>query len=180
MKVTVLYGGPSAEREVSLVSGKAVIEALRSVGHEVFGSDVSCTDLSGLEHPADVVFPVLHGAFGESGELQEIMEERGICFVGSSSAASHIAIDKVRAKQLWESVGLPTPAYEMLSRDGGPAAPTRLSVPCVIKPVECGSSIDVKICKNAADAQTAPAELFTRHDRLLVERYIAGIELTVG
>jgi len=69
MKVTVLYGGPSAEREVSLISGKAVIEGLRSMGHEVFPSDVSPTDLAGLDKPADVIFPVLHGEFGESGEL---------------------------------------------------------------------------------------------------------------
>src|SRR5882757_4926389 len=82
MKVTVLYGGPSAEREVSLVSGKAVIDGLRAMGHDVFGSDVSPTDLSGLDHSADVVFPVLHGQFGESGELQEILEQRKLPFVG--------------------------------------------------------------------------------------------------
>jgi D-alanine-D-alanine ligase-like ATP-grasp enzyme len=76
MRVTVLYGGPSAEREVSLVSGRAVIEGLKSMGHEVFASDVSPSDLSGLDHRADVVFPVLHGSFGESGELQEILEQR--------------------------------------------------------------------------------------------------------
>ena len=74
MRVTVLYGGPSAEREVSLVSGRAVIDGLKSMGHEVFGSDVSPTDLSGLDRPADVVFPVLHGQFGESGELQELLK----------------------------------------------------------------------------------------------------------
>ena len=75
MRITVLFGGPSAEREVSLVSGQAVINGLRSMGHEVFPSDVSPTDLSGLDRPADVIFPVLHGQFGESGELQEILEE---------------------------------------------------------------------------------------------------------
>ena len=88
MNVTVLYGGPSAERDVSLVSGKAVIDGLRSMGHTVFPSDVSPTDLSGLDHPADVIFPVLHGSFGESGELQEILESRRLPFVGSGSAAS--------------------------------------------------------------------------------------------
>ena len=75
MRVTVLYGGPSAEREVSLVSGRAVIDGLKSMGHEVFASDVSPADLSGLDHSCDVVFPVLHGEFGESGELQEILEQ---------------------------------------------------------------------------------------------------------
>ena len=108
MKVTVLYGGPSAEREVSLVSGKAVIEGLKSMGHEVFASDVSPTDLSGLDRPADVIFPVLHGQFGESGELQEILELRGLAFVGSGSAASKLGMDKVTTKQAWEKAGLPT------------------------------------------------------------------------
>src|SRR5688572_3637008 len=69
MKITVLYGGPSAEREVSLVSGRAVIDGLRRMGHDVFPSDVSPTNLAGLDEPCDVVFPVLHGEFGESGEL---------------------------------------------------------------------------------------------------------------
>src|ERR1700733_7524764 len=98
MRVTVLYGGPSAEREVSLVSGRAVIEGLKSMGHEVFASDISPDDLSGLDHPADVVFPVLHGNFGESGELQEILEHRQIPFVGSGSKASRLGINKVKTK----------------------------------------------------------------------------------
>src|SRR5437870_1826757 len=109
MKVTVLYGGPSAEREISLISGEAVIEGLKSMGHEVFGSDVSPTDLSGLNHPCDVVFPVLHGAFGESGELQEILEQRNIPFVGSGSTASRLGMDKVATKRIWQRAALPTP-----------------------------------------------------------------------
>src|SRR6185437_16380577 len=99
MKITVLYGGPSAEREVSLVSGQAVIDGLRSMGHEVFASDVSPTNLTGLDRPADVIFPVLHGEFGESGELQEILEQRNLPFVGSSSAASRLGMDKVTTKR---------------------------------------------------------------------------------
>src|SRR5918997_4199150 len=117
MRVTVLYGGPSAEREISLVSGRAVIDGLRSMGHEVFGSDVSPTDLSGLDRPADVVFPVLHGQFGESGELQEILEQRGLAFVGSGSRASRLGMDKAATKQAWEKAGLPTPPYEVLTTD---------------------------------------------------------------
>ena len=109
MRVTVLRGGPSAEREVSLVSGRAVAEGLRSMGHEVYESDISPNDLSGLRHPADVIFPVLHGEFGESGELQEIMEGRGLKFVGSGSKASRLGMDKVATKQAWEKAGLPTP-----------------------------------------------------------------------
>src|SRR5438477_13131236 len=112
MKVTVLYGGPSAEREISLISGKAVIEGLESAGHDVFASDISPTDLSGLDHPTDVIFPVLHGAFGEDGQLQEILEARGLPFVGSGSKAARLGMDKVETKRAWESAKLPTPPYE--------------------------------------------------------------------
>src|SRR3954452_15064749 len=90
VKVTVLYGGPSAEREVSLVSGRSVIEGLKSAGHDVFPSDISPDDLSALDRPGDVIFPALHGAWGESGELQEILEPRPPPFVGSGSKASRL------------------------------------------------------------------------------------------
>src|SRR5439155_8330733 len=101
MKITVLYGGPSAEREVSLVRGRAVIDGLKRAEHDVFPSDISPDDLSGLDRPCDIVFPVLHGAFGESGELQEILEARGLPFVGSGSRASRLGMDKVAMKQAW-------------------------------------------------------------------------------
>src|SRR3954454_14839952 len=111
MKVTVLLGGPSAEREVSLVSGAAVAKGLREMGHDVFESDISPTNLAGLDRPADVIFPVLHGEFGESGELQEILETRGLPFVGSGSKASRLGMNKVTTKKAWEGEGLPTPPY---------------------------------------------------------------------
>ena len=182
MKVTVLYGGPSAEREVSLVSGRAVIDGLESMGHSVFGSDVSPTDLSGLDRPADVIFPVLHGQFGESGELQEILEQRGLPFVGSGSAASRLGMDKVATKRAWESAGLPTPPYKVLT-DEDRESPL-LSQPCVVKAISSGSSIDVFVCKNpatcAAEAQNAAQGVLAHHGRALVEKFINGIELTVG
>src|SRR3954454_21796578 len=149
MKVTVLYGGPSAEREGSLVSGKAVIEGLKSMGHEVFASDVSPTDLSGLDRPTDVVFPVLHGEFGESGELQEILEQRGFAFVGSGSKASRLGMNKVDTKRAWASAGLPTPGYSVAGRDvlrqskALLTAACSVGFPCVVKAIDSGSSIDV-------------------------------------
>ena len=178
MKVTVLYGGPSAEREISLVSGRAVIDALRCVGHEVFPSDVSPSDLSGLDHPTDVIFPVLHGAFGESGELQEILEQRGLPFVGSGSKASRIGINKVLTKQVWEKAGLPTPPYRVIRR-GQPFPPSPPGS-CVVKAIDSGSSIDVYLCKAAAQAAEAIQQVLSRHEAALVEQYIDGIELTVG
>ena len=114
MKVTVLFGGPSAEREVSLVSGRAVIEGLKSAGHEVFPSDVSPADLSGLQRPVDVIFPVLHGACGEIGELQEILEQRGLSFVGSGSVASRTGMNKDAAKRVWLRAGLPTAPHQVV------------------------------------------------------------------
>jgi D-alanine-D-alanine ligase len=181
MRVTVLYGGPSAEREVSLVSGRAVIDGLKSMGHEVFGSDVSPTDLSGLDRPADVIFPVLHGQFGESGELQEILEQRGVPFVGSGSKASRLGMDKVETKRAWEAADLPTPAYRVIQRgDPIPDAPGS----CVVKAINSGSSIDVVLCKAPAEAparaRAAVVDLLSRHERVLVEQFISGPELTVG
>jgi D-alanine-D-alanine ligase len=181
MKVTVLYGGPSAEREVSLVSGKAVIDGLKSMGHDVFASDVSPSDLSGLDHPADVIFPVLHGQFGESGELQEILESRNLPFVGSGSAASRLGMNKVDTKRAWEKAGLPTPAYRVIRRgEPIPDAPGS----CVVKAISSGSSIDVYLCKAAAElpaqAHEAITKILAKHEAVLVEQFINGIELTVG
>jgi D-alanine-D-alanine ligase len=181
MKITVLYGGPSAEREVSLVSGRAVIDALIGMGHEVFGSDVSPGDLSGLERAADVIFPVLHGAFGESGELQEILEERGLPFVGSGSEASRLGMDKVQTKKVWEKTGLPTPPYRVVRR-GEVISPAPGS--CVVKAIDSGSSIDVYVCKAPAEmsseASEAVEKVLSRHEAALIEKYIDGVELTVG
>src|SRR3954468_15598850 len=145
MKVTVLRGGPSAEREVSLVSGAAVAKGLREMGHDVFESDISPTNLSGLDRPVDVIFPVLHGAFGESGELQEILEARGLPFVGSGSKAARLGMDKALHKKAWEAQGIPTPPYALVKK-GRPVPPLR-SHACVVKALDSGSSIDVHVFK---------------------------------
>ncbi len=177
MNVTVLYGGPSAEREVSLVSGKAVIDGLSSMGHVVFDSDVSPDDLSGLDHPCDVVFPVLHGQFGESGELQEILEQRELAFVGSGSRASRLGMHKVNTKIAWQTAGLPTPRWLVLDRKSGAAG---LFAPCVVKAIASGSSIDVYLCQTLEEANIALEKVLSRHSAALVEQFIHGTELTVG
>src|SRR6185437_14776840 len=156
-------------------------EGLKSMGHEVFASDVSPTDLSGLDRPADVIFPVLHGQFGESGELQEILEQRRLPFVGSGSKASRLGMDKVATKQAWEKAGLPTPAYRVIRRgEPIPEAPGS----CVVKAISSGSSIDVYVCKAPAElpaqAQESIAKVLAKHDAVLVEQFINGVELTVG
>jgi D-alanine-D-alanine ligase len=181
MNITVLYGGPSAEREVSLISGQAVIDGLKSMGHTVFASDISPSDLSGLDRKADVIFPVLHGQFGESGELQEILEQRGLPFVGSGSAASRLGMSKLDTKKAWEKAGLPTPAYRTIRRG---EALGEIPGSCVVKAISSGSSIDVILCKAPpelpAQATNAINELLTRHESVLLEQFIDGPELTVG
>jgi D-alanine-D-alanine ligase len=181
MKVTVLYGGPSDEREISLISGRAVIDGLKQAGHEVFPSDISPTDLDGLDRPCDVIFPVLHGKFGESGELQEILEQRKLPFVGSGSKASRLGMDKVATKEAWQRAGLPTPKWSVVtSANDMPQIPGS----CVVKAIASGSSIDVYLCKAPAECEAQAADavrtIVAKHGRALVEQYVQGPELTVG
>lgn len=179
MKITVLLGGPSSEREVSLVSGAAVAKGLREAGHEVFESDISPTNLKGLDHPADVIFPVLHGAFGESGELQEVLEARGLPFVGSGSKAAQLGMDKAHTKIAWEKVGLPTPPYAVVTT--GQSLPSLIDGPCVVKVLDSGSSIGVHVHKTASPLARKHAEqIIAEHGRVLIEKFIKGPELTVG
>lgn len=181
MKVTVLFGGPSAEREVSLVSGRSVIEGLKTAGHEVYPSDISPDDLSGLQRPTDVVFPVLHGEFGENGELQQILEERGVPFVGSGSVASRAGMEKDQAKEIWRRAGLPTPRYEMVGTEAEIAdAVASVGAPCVVKPSNSGSSLDVYICKSSEIAAERAKHVIKEHGQAMIEQFVKGVEITVG
>ena len=177
LRITVLRGGPSAEREVSLVSGAAVANGLRQMGHQVFESDITPDNLSALDQPADVVFPVLHGTWGESGELQEILESRNLPFVGSTSAASRLGMNKAQTKLAWEKIGLPTPSYRILSRLNRSAD---IPIPCAVKAPDSGSSIDVYICHTLADAHKAIDAILAKQDQVLVEQFIKGPELTIS
>jgi D-alanine-D-alanine ligase len=180
MKVTVLYGGPSSEREVSLVSGAAVIDGLKAAGYEVLASDVSPTNLSGLDQPCDVVFPVLHGEFGEDGQLQRILEQRGLKFVGSGSKASSVAIDKVATKIVWQQHGIPTPLFHIA--DHTDVSPGSVSGACVVKSIRGGSSIGVHVFKDAhsEDCLRCIGEIVAKENSALVEQFIRGREITVG
>lgn len=182
MKIIVLCGGPSDEREISLISGNAVAEGLRSMRHDVFVSDIGPDNLTGLDKPADVIFPVLHGQFGESGELQEILEARGLAFVGSGSKASRLGMDKVEAKKVWLAAGLSTPKWQTITGKTWSEKQLNglLDAACVVKAIDSGSSIDVYICKTQKDTQTALDQVLAKHGRAMVEQYIQGPELTVG
>ncbi len=176
LAVTVLSGGPGAEREVSLSSGTAVADALQRRGHSVLLADIGPHDLSALDRACDVVFPALHGTFGEDGQLQRILEARGIRFVGSGSAASEAAMDKAVTKRLAQSIGVRTPAFEVVERGGE----VGWNGPVVVKPVDQGSSVMTRVVTEPTGLAPAVAAVLDGYGRALVERFIAGDELTVG
>lgn len=178
--ITVLAGGPGLEREVSLLSGRAVYEALLRLGHNVIMCDIGPDDLSALDRPADFVFVALHGEFGEDGTVQAELEGRGLPYSGTGSVASRIAMDKVRAKRCFEQAGVATPAFEAVDGNGLAGLASRVSLPAVVKPTALGSSVDTTIVRTAADLTRVAADLIDKYGLALVETYIDGPELTVG
>ncbi|MEO0476601.1 MAG: D-alanine--D-alanine ligase [Planctomycetota bacterium] len=180
LKILVLRGGPDREREVSLNSGGQVAQALRDTGHTVYERDITPDDLSALSDGkqlgVQVVFPVLHGPWGEGGPLQAILEEAGFAYVGCQEAAARLCMDKWETKQALQESRLPTAEAELINKSDK----RRLPAPCVVKALEEGSSYALKICHSDEDADAAVNELFKEHDRLMVERFVTGMELTVG
>lgn len=176
----VLAGGPDKERPVSLNSGQCVTAALREAGHEVVQRDITPGDTGCLDEflrwGGDVVFPVLHGPWGEGGGLQKLLDARGLRYVGSAASAAALCMDKQRTKLLLAGRGLPTPASELIS----PTATPRLAPPLVVKPNDEGSSIDLTICRSASQVAAALAGMVGRYQRVLVEQFVAGREMTVG
>src|SRR3954463_8926887 len=149
LNITLLSGGISAEREVSILTGTQIAEALRTVGHRVWHSDISPTDLSALDRPCDLIFPALHGTFGEDGQLQQILEARGIPFVGSGESASRIGMDKAATKSCLLEHGVPTANWQVVYAHKFKAAGENwtpapgIGYPCVIKPISEGSSVGI-------------------------------------
>jgi D-alanine-D-alanine ligase len=181
IKVTVLAGGPSRERPVSLVSGKAVAEALTKAGYEVTMADILPSDLSALDIPADVIFPVLHGVFGEDGQVQEIIESRGLIYCGSGPKACRESMNKFTTKRRAISLGIPTPAYDLIESESDIAAAKACwSVPVVVKPLEEGSSFGVTIVKQAENLERVMRETLRQYGPSMVEKFIPGREITVG
>jgi D-alanine-D-alanine ligase len=173
--VAVLMGGPSSEREVSLNSGRAVAKGLAQVGYSVVGIDVRGREVI-LPSGVEAVFIALHGEFGEDGELQAELDLRRVPYTGSGAVASRNAMDKIVSKRCFEAEGIPTPAYAVVPSDG--LMP--MNPPLVVKPPMEGSSIGCSVVTSESQWASALAE-GARHDKsLLVERFIAGRELTVG
>ena len=175
-RVAVLMGGPDAEHEVSLASGKRVADGLEAHGRwEVARHVVERPDSAWLrELGADVVFPVLHGPFGEGGPLQEALEEADVPYVGSGPLASRRGMDKFESKRLATARGVPTPDAIDPARE--PIG--RLEPPVVVKPVDDGSSVGVRLCRSAAEVERACRACSNR--RLMIERLVAGRKVTVG
>lgn len=176
----VLAGGPDREREVSLNSGNNVATALKQAGHDVLMRDIMPDDLSALtefdQWGGQVIFPILHGPWGEGGHLQYILDERGDCYVGCASPAAGLCMDKHRTKMVLEQHQLPTPASEVLCV----GQKITLPLPVVIKPIADGSSFDLYICKTPEQVRYALSSIHQRQSKVLVEQFIQGLELTVG
>ncbi|HCB42704.1 MAG TPA: D-alanine--D-alanine ligase [Pseudomonas sp.] len=181
-RVAVLFGGSSAERAVSLKSGAAVLAALQAAGVDAYGIDAGPQLAEQLlsERP-DRVFIALHGRGGEDGSLQGLLESLRIPYTGSGVMASAIGMDKLRTKQIWQSLGLPTPAYAML-RDGEQCAGIveRLGTPLILKPLHEGSSIGMAKADSLQQLQDAWQGAQSYDSEALVEQWIQGAEFTVA
>jgi len=181
-KVAVLYGGRSAEREVSLKSGGMVLAALRKKGVDAHPFDPKDRDLQDLVRERFArVFIALHGRFGEDGTVQGVLEWLGIPYTGSGVLASALAMDKVRTTRLWAAEGLPTAPYEVLGKDTNlKAVAKKLGVPLFVKPASEGSSVGMTKVKNAGDLEEAYALAVNYDPVVIAERFIDGAELTVA
>ena len=181
LTVTVLKGGPSEERAVSLISGGAVANALREAGLTVYEVDIQTAELPRIPADTDVVFPVLHGTFGEDGQLQKLLEEAGWPFVGSGSKASYLAMVKSKTKTILNREHIPTARYLRVTSPDAPI-PADFPFPVIIKPDAQGSSVGMTkldVPEPAAWRQ-ALKDALAVDTAALVETFIPGTEITVG
>jgi D-alanine-D-alanine ligase len=182
MKVAVILGGKSAEREVSLKSGALVLAALRARGMEAHAFDPAEQGIEALiAGRYERAFIALHGRFGEDGTLQGALEWLGLRYTGSGVLGSALAMDKLRAKRLWMAEGLPTPPFEILDAESDlRAVAKRLGLPLMVKPVNEGSSIGMSKVRAAGGLEEAYA-LAVNYDRAVIaEKFVEGTELTAG
>lgn len=181
-KVAVLFGGRSAEREISLMSGRNVLEALRRAGVDAHAFDPAEREISELRREGySRVFIALHGRYGEDGTVQGALELMDMPYTGSGVMASALAMDKVRTKMVWTAAGIPTPRFEAV--DAGSdwtGVADRLGLPLIVKPAREGSTIGLtKVMR--ADELPAAYALAASHDTfVMAEEFIAGEEYTAG
>lgn len=173
-----MLGGPSAEREISLRSGAAVAQALRSLGHTVHELDPR-DDAWALPAGTEVVFLALHGTYGEDGTVQRHLEALGVPYTGCDPEASRLAFDKVLTKQRCLAAGVPTARFAVLDRPEA-SWPMGWQPPVVLKPARQGSSVGLQFVERVADWAAALAEAFRYDSQVLLEERILGRETTVG
>ena len=181
-RVAVLYGGISAEREVSLSTGGQVIAALREAGFDVLPIDVGAdlgAVIAALTPKPDAVFNALHGRFGEDGAIQGVLDWMGIPYTHSGVRASTLAMDKIAAKAVFAAAGLPIAAGRLVEMPELEAADP-MPRPYVVKPANEGSSVGVHIVRQGDNRRVEIARSWSYGNSALVEEYIAGRELTVG
>lgn len=181
-KVAVLCGGRSAEREISLKSGAAVLAALQASGVDAHAFDPSVQNLQALrEEGYDRVFIALHGRFGEDGTVQGALELMDLPYTGSGVLASALAMDKWRTKLVWRGAGLPIPDYDLLTAGSDfDAVAARLGLPLFVKPANEGSSVGITKVKRAGDLRAAYQEAAQYDPLVLAEKSISGGEYTVA
>ena len=178
LHVTVMLGGPSAEREVSLRSGAAVVGALQSIGYRVSELDPKDRNWK-LPRGTDVVFLALHGTYGEDGTVQRQLDELGVPYTGCDSEASRVAFDKVLTKQRCVEAGVPTARFVVFNSANAPW-PRGWNPPVVLKPVRQGSSVGLQFVDRVADWSKALGESLRYDSEVLMEERITGRETTVG
>ncbi len=174
-KIAVLMGGPGSERAVSIATGTGVAKALRSLGADVVEVDAKGPE---FELPAgiELAFLCIHGTFGEDGQLQQILEDRGVAYTGEGVAESELAFDKIRSKDAFRREGVTTPYWQIVTLGQRPTIP----IPFVIKAPRQGSTVGVHIIKSDREVDAAMADV-SKYDReVLVEKFIPGRELTIG
>jgi len=181
-RVAVLMGGPSAEREISLISGKAVLEALRGKRVDAHPFDPAERELFDLKREGfRRVFIALHGRFGEDGTVQGALEVMRIPYTGSGVMGSAISMDKWRTKLVWAASGIPTPRFEMVKASADwDAVARRLGLPLVVKPAREGSTIGLTKVVVARDLPAAYALAAKYDDLVIAEEFIPGQELTAS
>lgn len=185
LRVAVLSGGNSAERTVSLQSGLAVVQALRSSGHQVSQIDPAKKDLTRIDWSEfDCAFIALHGAFGEDGQVQSILESAGVAYTGSDPTASRIAFSKSAAKQRFLEARVPTPRFSLIHINDGSAEirakADAIGYPLVVKPDAQGSSLGVTIVDVPSQLDAALNACFSLDDFGLLEAAVIGSEWTLG
>lgn len=173
--IAILKGGPGSEREISLASAKGVKTALEQLGATIVEVDVQNANFE-VPTNALIAFNLIHGTFGEDGQIQTILDQRGIKYTGEDATHSQLAFDKIKTKQRFSENDIPTAKFEILKPNDQPT----LLPPIVVKAPKQGSSVGVHIIKQPSELQAALDDARTYSDKILVEEFIPGREFTVG